>query len=102
MKMIIKSQDIGKVAKILAKNNFINVKDVNKLTKYLHVSISNYYIMSMQKNFAPFLKYSKDFNSWVNFFKIFVSNYNFLFNEDIDIKKEDIEITIIEGGDNDK
>ena len=44
MKMIIKSQDIGKVAKMLANNNFINVKDVNKLAKYLHVSISNYYI----------------------------------------------------------
>ena len=56
----------------------------------------------MKKNFAPYLKYSKDFNSWTNYFKLLISNYNFLFNEDIDIKKEDIEITIIEGGDNDK
>ena len=102
MKMIINSKDISKVAKTLANDNFINVKDVNKLIRYLHVSISNYYILSIQKNFAPYLKYSKDFNSWNNFFKILISNYNFLFNEDIDIKKEDIEIIIIEGGDNDK
>ena len=102
MKMIIKSQDIGKVAKILANNNFINVNDVDKLAQYLHVAISNYYILSLKKNFAAHLKYSSDFNDWTNYFKILIINFNFLFNEDIDIRKEDIEITIIEGGDNDK
>ena len=101
MKMIIKSQEISKVAKILANNNFINVNDANKLTRYLHVSISNYYILSVQKNFAAYLKYNKDFNSSINFFNVLISNYNFLFNENIEMKKEDIEI-IIEEEDNDK
>ena len=102
MKMIIQSKDISKVAKILANDNFINVNDVNKLTRYLHVSISNYYILSVQKNFAAYLKYSKDFNSSTNFFNVLIADFNFLFNENIEIKKEDIEIVIIEGGDNDK
>ena len=102
MRMIIKSKEISRVAKALANDNFVNVNDVDRLARYLHVCISNYYILSMQKNFAPHLKYNKDFVSWTNFFKILIINYNFLFNENIEIKKEDIEIVIIEGGDNDK
>ena len=101
MKMIIKSEEISKVANILVNNNFINVKDVNKLTRYLHVTISNYYILSIQKNFDAYLKYNKDFDNATNFFKVFVSDFNFLFNENIEMKKENIEI-IIEGGENDK
>ena len=102
MKMIIKSNEISKVARILANNNFTDVKNIDKLTRYLHISISNYYILSVQKNFAPYLKYSKDFNSWNNYFKILIDYYNFLFNENIEIKKEDIEITIIGEADDDK
>ena len=102
MKMIIKSQEISKVAKTLANNNFINVKDVNKLARYLHVSLSNFYILSMQMHFIAYLKYNKDFENETKFLKILIIDYNFLFNEDIAIKKEDIEIIIIEGGDNDK
>ena len=100
MKTIIKSNEISKIAKILASNNFVNVKDVNKLSRYLHVAMSNYYIFSIQKNFAAFLNYNKDFKNATNFFNVLTSDYNFLFNETIELKKENIEITIVEAGEN--
>ena len=100
MKMIIKNKEINKVATILANNNFINVKDVNKLEKYLFISISNYCLLSIKKNFKPVLNFNKDEKDYTNFFYDLINDYNFLFNEMAQIKKENIEIEIIYGGDN--
>lgn len=96
MKMIIKKNEINKVAQILAKNNFINVKDVNKLEKYLFITISNYCLLSIKKNFNAILNFNKDEKKYANIFQILVNDYNFLFDENVKIKEEDIEVLIIE------
>ncbi|MDY2882621.1 MAG: hypothetical protein SOT71_08205 [Romboutsia timonensis] len=100
MKMIIGSNEISKVARILADNNFINVKDKYKLEKYLYVYISNYYMLSAEKNFTCNLNYINDINDKDYIFLNIVSDYNFLFNENIELKRENIKITIEKGGNN--
>lgn len=100
MKMIIGSNEISKVARILADNNFINVKDKYKLEKYLYVYISNYYMLSVEKNFTCNLNYINDINDKDYIFLNIVSDYNFLFNENIELKRENIKITIEKGGNN--
>ncbi len=100
MKMIIKSKEINKVAKILANNNFINVKNMKNLEKYIFTCLSNYYILSIKNNFKAKIIFNKDEKNYTSILFIIINDYNFLFNELVEIKKENIEIEIVDGGDN--
>lgn len=96
-KMIIKieSNKILVISKIITNNYFYNVKNKKNLENFIFRYISNYYITSLAHNFNCIIEIDAEDNfNYDNIFHLIKDDYNSLFNENIEYKKEDLKIII--------
>lgn len=91
----IKSNEIFKNIDIIIKSIYKNIKKENQFKRYLEYQLSNYYIFCLQNRISCKIKLEEDDN-FVNYniLDIIRSDFNTLFYDNIELKKENITINI--------
>lgn len=91
----IKSTDIFKYAEYIIKIIYKNVKNEKQFKRYLQYQLSNYYLFCLQNKIACKIKLEADDNFiHYNILDIIRSDFNTLFYDNIELKKENITINI--------
>lgn len=93
--MDIKSTDIFKKVDLIIKAIYRNVKNEKQFKRYLEYQLSNYYLFCIQNKINCKIKLEDDDN-FVNYniMDIIRTDYNILFFENVELKKENITINI--------